>query len=126
MARHESDAGQALILFAFTLVVLMGFAGMGIDMGYLRSMRRTMQAAADSAALAGAAELGYGDVTAAARTEASTDGFTNGSKGTTVTVNNPPLSGPHQGNPRYVEVLISQNEPTFFMPESRSTSWAGG
>jgi len=115
MARLKNDAGQALILFAFTMIVLMGFAGMGIDMGYLRYMRRTMQAATDSAALAGTAELGYGDVTAAAQADASTNGFTNGSKGTSVTVNNPPLSGPHQGNPRYVEVLISQNQPTFFM-----------
>jgi Putative Flp pilus-assembly TadE/G-like len=113
--RHKNDAGQALILFAFTIIVLMGFAGMGIDMGYLRYMRRTMQAATDSAALAGTAELGYGDVTAAARADAATNGFTNGSKGTRVTVNNPPLSGPHQGNLRYVEVLISQNQPTFFM-----------
>ncbi len=115
MARHKSDAGQALILFACTMIVLMGFAGMGIDVGYLRYMRRTMQAAADSAALAGTAELGYGDVTSAARADAATNGFTNGTKGTTVTVNNPPLSGPHEGNSRYVEVLISQDEPTFFM-----------
>ncbi len=115
MARHKNDAGQALILFAFTMVVLMGFAGMGIDMGYLRYMRRTMQAATDSAAVAGAAELNYGDVTAAARADAATDGFTNGSRGTSVTVNNPPLSGPHQGNPSYVEVIVAQEQPTFFM-----------
>ena len=97
------------------MVVLMGFAGMGIDMGYLRYMRRIMQAATDSAAVAGAAELNYGDVTAAARADAATDGFTNGSRGTSVTVNNPPLSGPHQGNPSYVEVIVAQEQPTFFM-----------
>jgi len=115
MARLKNDAGQALILFAFTMVVLMGFAGMGVDMGFLRYMRRTMQAATDSAAVAGAAELNYGDVTAAARADAATDGFTNGNKGTSVTVNNPPLSGPHQGNPSYVEVIVAQKQPTFFM-----------
>ncbi|MCL5006493.1 MAG: pilus assembly protein TadG-related protein [Acidobacteria bacterium] len=115
MRRHKNDAGQALLLMAFTMIVLMGFAGMGIDIGYLRYMRRTMQAATDSAALAGAAELDYGDVSSAARADAATNGFTNGSKNTTVTVNNPPLSGPNQGNPRYVEVIIAQSEPTFFM-----------
>ncbi len=115
MARHKSDTGQALILFAFTMVVLMGFAGMGIDMGYLRYMRRSMQAATDSAAVAGAAEVQYGDVTAAARKDAATDGFTNGVRGATVTVNNPPLSGPHKGNSGYVEVIVSQVQPTFFM-----------
>jgi Flp pilus assembly protein TadG len=115
MARHKNDAGQAIILFAFTIIVLMGFAGLGVDMGYLRYMRRTMQAATDSAALAGAAEIGYNDVTSAAKADASTNGFTDGSNGTTVTVNNPPLSGPYQGESAYVEVLIAQNQPTFFM-----------
>jgi Putative Flp pilus-assembly TadE/G-like len=115
MKRTKNDAGQALLLMALSMVVLCGFAGMGIDMGYLRYMRRHMQAATDSAALAGAAELGYGDVTSASQADASTNGFTNGVKGTTITVNNPPLSGPHQGNASYVEVLLAQRQPTFFM-----------
>lgn len=115
MKRHKSDAGQALLLMAFSMVVLCGFAGMGVDMGYLRYMQRRMQAATDSAALAGAAELGYGDVMPAAQADAAKDGFTDGVNGTTVTVNNPPLSGSYQGNPNYVQVRISQSEPTFFM-----------
>jgi len=115
MKRFKSDAGQALLLMALSMVVLCGFAGLGIDMGYLRYMRRHMQAATDSAALAGAAEVGYGDVTSAARADAATNGFNNSVNGTTVTVNNPPLSGPHQGNLSYVEVLVAQQQPTFFM-----------
>ncbi len=115
MKRYRNDAGQALLMMALSMVVLCGFAGMGIDMGYLRYMRRHMQAATDSAALAGAAEVGYGDVTSAAWADAATNGFTNGVKGTTITVNNPPVSGPHQGNSRYVEVRVAQIQPTFFM-----------
>ncbi len=115
MRRHSSEAGQALLLMALSMVVLCGFAGMGIDMGYLRYTREHMQAATDSAALAGASELGYGDVTAAAKADASTNGFTDGVNGTKITVNNPPLSGPNQGNPNYVEVLLAQQQPTFFM-----------
>jgi Flp pilus assembly protein TadG len=115
MKRYRGDAGQALLLMAFSMVVLCGFVGLGIDIGYLRYMQRQMQAATDSAALAGAAELGYGDVTSAAEADAATNGFTDGENGTTITVNNPPLSGPYQGNANYVEVLISQEEPTFFM-----------
>lgn len=115
MKRLKSDAGQALLLMAVTMIALCGFAGMGIDMGYLRYMQRRMQAATDSAALAGAAEIDYGDVTSAAWADAAKDGFTNGVNGTTITVNNPPLSGLHQGNPRYVHVVIAQKEPTFFM-----------
>lgn len=115
MKRYRNDAGQALLLMALSMIVLCGFAGIGVDMGYMRYMQRRMQAATDSAALAGAAELNYGDVTSAAQADAATNGFTNGVNGTTVTVNNPPLSGPNQGNPNYVEVLVAQSQPTFFM-----------
>lgn len=103
------------MLMALSMVVLCGFAGLGIDMGYLRYMKQHMQAATDSAALAGASELGYGDVISAAQSDASMNGFTNGVNGTAITVNNPPLSGPNQGNPNYVEVLLAQAQPTFFM-----------
>ena len=115
MRRHKSETGQALLLMALSMIVLCGFAGLGIDMGYLRYMKRQMQSATDSAALAGAAEVGYGDVTSAADADASTNGFTNGVNGASITVNNPPTSGPKQGNAQYVEVLISQQQPTFFM-----------
>ena len=115
MKRYRSETGQALLLMALSMIVLCGFAGLGIDMGYLRYMKRQMQAAADSAALAGAAEVGYGDVTSAAEADASTNGFTNGVNGTSITVHNPPTSGPNQGNAVYVEVLIAQSQPTFFM-----------
>jgi hypothetical protein len=100
---------------ALSMVILCGFTGLGIDMGYLRYMKRQMQAAADSAALAGAAEVGYGDVTSAADADAANNGFTNGVNGAAITVYNPPTSGPNQGNTKYVEVLLSQQQPTFFM-----------
>lgn len=115
MKRHTSEAGQALLLMALSMIVLCGFSGLAIDMGYLRYMKRQMQAATDSAALAGAGELSYRDVTSAADTDASKNGFIDGVNGTAITVNNPPLSGPNQGNPAYVEVYISQPQPTFFM-----------
>ncbi|HVB29741.1 MAG TPA: Tad domain-containing protein [Terriglobia bacterium] len=115
MRRYKSEAGQALLLMALSMIVLCGFAGLGIDMGYLRYMKRQMQAATDSAAVAGAAEVGYADVISAADADAATNGFTNGVNGTTITVNNPPTSGPNQGNSVYVEVLLSQPQPTFFM-----------
>lgn len=115
MRRINSEAGQALLLMALSMVILCGFTGLGIDMGYLRYMKRQMQAAADSAALAGAAEVGYGDVTSAADADAANNGFTNGVNGAAITVYNPPTSGPNQGNTKYVEVLLSQQQPTFFM-----------
>jgi len=43
-----------LIFTAAALVVLMGFAGLAIDMGVMRHDKRLQQTAADAAAIAGA------------------------------------------------------------------------
>jgi len=122
---RKKEAGQALLIAAAALgIILMGFAGLGVDMGYLRYQKRLQQTAADSAAIAGAAELLYGGagVAAAAEHDSAANGFTNGGTGcpggvgcVTVTVNNPPASGPHSGAAGYVEVLVAQVQPTFFM-----------
>src|ERR1019366_9615782 len=65
----------------------------------------------------GAAEINYGDVTSAARADSAQNGYSNGSNGITVAVNDPPSSGSHKGgsNAGYVEVIVSQSQPTIFM-----------
>jgi hypothetical protein len=113
--KRKNEAGQALVFAAVGLVVLMGFAGLGIDMGMLRYQKRLQQTAADAGALAGANNLGKGGVTAGAQNASSLNGFTNGANNATVTVNNPPASGPHAGNANYVEVLVTDVQPTYFM-----------
>jgi len=125
--RRKSEAGQALVFAVLALgILLMGFAGLGIDLGYLRYQKRLQQTAADGAAMAGAAELFYGSsgVTGAAQHDASSNGFTDttGASGcpaaincVTVAVNNPPASGPHSGDANFVEVIVTQVQPTFFM-----------
>jgi hypothetical protein len=112
---RKGEAGQALALVALGMVVLLGFVGLGVDVGQLRYMKRRAQSAADSAAIAGAQELLFGDVSSASKANSVTNGFSDGAGGATVTVNNPPLSGPHTGNSLYVEVIVSENQPTFFM-----------
>jgi Flp pilus assembly protein TadG len=113
--RRKGESGQAVVFLALALVVLCAAMGLGIDMGYIRYEKGRMQAAADAAAIAGGAEVLYTDVTTAAQAAATADGFTNGSEGVIVTVNHPPLSGPNTGNLNYVEVIVSQNQTTFFM-----------
>jgi Putative Flp pilus-assembly TadE/G-like len=115
--RRKGELGQAIVAVALALVVLLGMLGLGIDFGYLRYMKRQMQTASDAAAVAGSGELDYGDVTSAAQAVAAKNGFTNGTNGVTVAVNNPPsylATDPHIGDSHYVEVVISQNQPTFF------------
>jgi Putative Flp pilus-assembly TadE/G-like len=112
---RRSEAGQVLVLVALGLTLLLGFAGLGVDIAQMRHVRRMAQAAADAAAIAGAAELLYADVTTAAQTDSASNGFTDGTGGVTVTVSNPPTDGPHVGNSKYVEVIVSATPATFFM-----------
>jgi Flp pilus assembly protein TadG len=53
----SDESGQALILVALTFVVLLGFAGLTVDVGRAYFTQRELQKAADAAALAGALEL---------------------------------------------------------------------
>jgi Flp pilus assembly protein TadG len=118
---RKRQTGQALVAVTFGLVVLLGAAGLAIDMGYLRYQKRLQQSAADSAALAAAGDLAYVpglDINTSATNEVALNGFTGG--GVTVKVNNPPATGPFvatatAGNKQYVEVLITVVQPTFFM-----------
>ena len=57
--RRNSQAGQALVIAALGLTVLMLAAGLAVDMGYMRYQKRRLQTAADSAAIAGAAQVPY-------------------------------------------------------------------
>jgi Flp pilus assembly protein TadG len=53
--------GQAVIMFALVLVPLVGMLGLAVDGGVYLYARRTAQAAADAAALAGARQLAKGN-----------------------------------------------------------------
>ncbi len=57
---HRDESGAVLILSAISLVVLLGISALVVDLGVTYSHRRTMQNAADSAALGGAQELANG------------------------------------------------------------------
>jgi len=52
MKRNEK--GQVLVLVALAILVLLGFAALGIDAGYMYSVRHELQRCADAGALAGA------------------------------------------------------------------------
>jgi Putative Flp pilus-assembly TadE/G-like len=112
----KGSSGQVLVLVTMGIVVITAFAGFAVDVGQFWSARRHMQTAADAAAIAGASALRLNHpVTAAADGVTSTNGFTDGSNNVTVTVNNPPSAGVYAGNSSYVEVIVSQPQPTYFM-----------
>jgi uncharacterized membrane protein len=121
--RRRKEAGQALVLAAAAvLLVLLPIMGLGIDFGYFRFREVQLQTAADAAAIAAAGELSYSlscscnALQTAGQNASAANGFANNANGTIVAVNNPPQSAqdPNNGNSNYVEVVISQTEPTFF------------
>jgi Flp pilus assembly protein TadG len=130
---RKNQAGQALVFVALTLVVLLGFAGLSVDMGVLRHERRLQQTAADAAAVVGANDLAYGGgTTTGAQNAAVTNGYTDASSNDVtqcasasaavglvcVQVNNGPKyvpTDPHLNDTHYVEVVVSTVQPTYFM-----------
>jgi hypothetical protein len=131
--RRKSEAGQALAVTVVALVALIGFAGLGVDMGMLRYEKRLQQSAADAAAIAGANNIPYGGITVGAQNASAENKFTDSGGGQVtdcgsgaaigtvcVQVNSKetsggPQSGPHANDPNYVEVLVADVQPTYFM-----------
>lgn len=111
---RADQRGVIAILAALTLTLLMGFAGLAIDVGYWQSIHRRMQAVADQAAYS-AANYATQHAASAAATVAkgisAAAGFIDGQKGVTVTVNNPPASGGYASNNNAWEVIVRQAQP---------------
>src|ERR1700728_2383194 len=119
LVSRGKETGQALVMAAMGLTVFILAAGLAIDMGFLRYQKRLQQSAADSAAIAGAAEIPFSGCSTGscpgATTDSASNGFTDGTDNVTVTVYSPPNDGPHAGLAGYVEVLVTKIQPTFFV-----------
>ena len=116
--KHIGDeSGQTLILVALGLTCILGFVGFATDVGVLLHAKRNLQIAADAAALAGANQINIDStkIVAAAKAASAQNGFTDGVNSVTVTPSNGPADGPHAGNASYVEAIVTQTQPTFFM-----------
>jgi hypothetical protein len=106
-------------MFALLLPVLLGMVGLVIDCGLLIAAQRSVQNAADAAAMAAAmASLsGRGDPqTVASNFVTQYNGLTTA---TLTTFNNPPASGPHAGSSQYYEVVVTSPVSMLFMPVLR-------
>ena len=129
------ESGQTVIVAAFAMLVLISFLGLAIDIGHLRYARRSLQVAADSAALAAGLELricgGVANCPAmqAAAKDAMVEGGQTGAAlitncggtagaGLTLELNNPSCAqgaqDPNTGSIRYVEAVVSKQERTYF------------
>ena len=82
----NNQRGSALLFTTVTLVLLLVFGGIAIDLTYFGSVRREIQRSMDAAALAGAGNLGFDDTAfpaarAAAQNYASLNGYSDPAAG---------------------------------------------
>lgn len=123
---RDGQRGQALVLFALLLVVILGGAGLLVDGGMAWANRRQAQAAADLAALAAAKAIadagfqcnaaGLAAAQSAAASVATFNGFTN------VSVEYPATSGSHTGC-SFVRVTVSRSMATTFSRVVGQNTW---
>ena len=117
--RGKRESGFVLIVTSLAIIMLLGFLGMAIDVGFLQFQKRRIQSAADGAAQGGAFEVMAhspdATIVSAAKYDSGKNGFTDGSNGVTVTVNYPPTRGFYAGKNNAVETIVTRNNPTYFM-----------
>jgi len=117
--RLRDESGQALVVTALVVPIMVGCIALAVDMGVLYHEKRDLQIAADAAAIAGAVDYLYNGSDPSAKTAAaaasSVNGFTDGTNGVTVTTSVPPADGPNSGTAGYVEAVVSKPIKTVFM-----------
>ncbi|SEG17575.1 Putative Flp pilus-assembly TadE/G-like [Bryocella elongata] len=124
MTVRNGERGQATIMMAiFMGLVMMGFLGFALDVGYFFQQKRQAQVAADAAAVAAAEEYSSNNSSnaqSAANAIAALNGFstTATTNPATVTITQPAsgdYSSASTGTPSWVQATVSKPVPTFFL-----------
>jgi len=117
----RDSRGQILVMSVLAMPVLIGIAGLALDVGFLFDYRRRAQTAADAGATSAAMYLvsnpgsSVSDLVTIARQDATFNGFTHGTDSITVTLHRPPISGYYAGDNNHVQVVVQRPTPTFLM-----------
>lgn len=116
---RRDESGNVLVIVALCATVMLGFAGMGLDVGLLYRTRQKVQSAADAGAIAAAISTLYGGSTANAQSAAyaatAENGYTNGALigGQAISVTLSTVS--FNGASGYSQVVVNAPNPTNFM-----------
>jgi len=127
--KRKSESGQVVVLAAGAMLLIIGFAALVVDLGFLYATRRNMQTAADAAAVAGSNALeracgtspgctcsSEASCASAGADVAQLNGFSSGGPNSqNVTVADPttPPASPAGGT--FVQATVTETVPTFFM-----------
>ncbi|TIN01133.1 MAG: hypothetical protein E5Y59_20270, partial [Mesorhizobium sp.] len=113
--RRVNESGNVATIFALSLPIVVGGAGLGVETSYWYYSSLKLQAVADAAAYAGAVEKVSGSdkptIVSAATLSAITNGW--GPSTGTIEVFTPPSSGPNVAK-KAVEVVVHQTLDRFF------------
>lgn len=113
-AFRRDTAGTAAVAWAAMLPLVVGFLTLGVEVGLWFVQERLAQAAADSAAIAGALRQAEGESAETGAVEAAISNGADLAAGDQVIVRAPPTSGAHAGDGRAVEVIVDRAvEPLF-------------
>lgn len=110
LSRFRSDRSGTIAVFtALSLTALVGFAGLGVETSQWYAEKRSVQAAADDAALSAAVAYSQGNTATyinEGKSVAGNNGFVDGVNNVSVGVSKPPASGPYANNNSAVQVII--------------------
>jgi hypothetical protein len=115
----RDQRGVTAITTALVLLVLVGFVGLGTEVGMWYAERRAMQNASDAAALGAGFDIykngkNSTGIVEAGQSDSARNGFTNGANNVTVTVNYPPKSGKYANKNTAVETVVGKTRASLF------------
>lgn len=112
----KDESGAIAVLSAIILVVVIGFSGLVVDVGYWAAVKRQLQSAADAAALAGCQDLAHhasNETIWATVVDYAGRNFSRPVIFTTCSVVPPQTGGLSDIGSNYVKVTVQSNAPTF-------------
>ena len=114
---RANQRGAIVIMMALMLPLLLGFTGLGVEVGSWFQNKRDIQTIADAAAVSGAYSAQSSSATSASiLADTTTDATLNGYSATTdtITSSNPPTSGSYTTDVGAVEVNITRSVSLLF------------
>jgi len=117
--------GNYAIITALLSPVLIGSAGLATEGGLWVYVHRTLQGAADSAALSAATLYSLNSTKSLddqAKGVVATYGYVAGTSGTTITVHRPPATGNYTANTKAIEVIVTTNQSRLLSAMYSSTA----
>ncbi len=113
--RFRSDqSGVVIVIFALMLPIIVGFIGLGVETAFWFSEKRSLQSAADAAAIAAAYEVKDGSDTATIESKAVNEAVRNGWTDDGSTISQVPNSGTYSGDTAAREVNLTRSVNLLF------------